>query len=86
MEKFEVSKRVINIVKPVGHRHILSAKNIAVVTQSKKEDPNLSIPRHLGLSYDSWWRILHLDLLRHPYKMQLTRELKLQDHTQHISN
>ncbi|EFN63948.1 hypothetical protein EAG_14216, partial [Camponotus floridanus] len=36
--------------------------------------------QHLGLSYGSLWRILHLDLHFHPYKVQLTQELKPVDH------
>lgn len=85
VRKFEETGSVIDIARPVHHRNIRSAENIAVVAQSVEEDPNLSIPRraqHLGLSYGSLWRILHLDLHLHPYKIQLTQELKPQDHTQ----
>ena len=49
------------------------------------EDPNLSVPRRaqeLGLSQASTWRISHNDLGRFPYKIQLTQELKPNDHLQ----
>ena len=46
---------------------------------------NVSIPRlcqELGLSYGILWRILHLDVHLHPYKVQLTQHLKPADHSQ----
>ena len=57
VRKFEETGSVIDIARPVHHRNIRSAENIAVVAQSVEEDPNLSIPRraqHLGLSYGSY--------------------------------
>jgi len=65
----------------VHHRNARSAENIAAVSKSVTDDPNLSIPRrapHLNLSYGSLWRILHLDF--HPYKVQLAQELKPANH------
>ena len=38
--------------------------------------------QELGLSYGTIWRILHLDLHLHPYKVQLTKQLKPADHSQ----
>ena len=57
------------------HRFARSAENIAARSESVAKDPNVSIPRRsqeLGLSYGTLWRILHLDLHLHPYKVQLT--------------
>ena len=51
-----------------------------------RENSNVLIPRcseELGLSYGLLWRILHLDLHLHPYKVQLTQLLKPADHSQH---
>ena len=60
-------------------------KNIAIVSESVAEDPNMSIPRRpqeLGLSCGTLWRFLHLDLHLHPYKVQLTQQLKPAGHSQ----
>lgn len=81
--KFEQSGQVINVKMPVRRRRVRSAENIAAVAESIAEDPRLSIPRRsqqLGISQTSLQRILHKDLLLHPYKMQLTQELKPRDH------
>ena len=51
--------------------------------ESVSEDPNLSIHRRaqqLRLSQSSTWRILRNDLSLFPYKIQLTQELKPNDH------
>jgi hypothetical protein len=85
VKKFEETGAVTNIVRPVHHRFARSAENIAAVSESVAEDPNVSIPRRsqeLGLSYGTLWRILHLDLHLHPYKVQLTQQLKPADHSQ----
>ena len=69
---------VTNIERPVYHRFARSAENIAIVSESVAEDPNVSIPRRsqeLGLSYGTLWRILHLDLHLHPYNVQLRQQL-----------
>lgn len=83
VNKFEETGSVCDIVRPVHHRNARSTENIAAVRESVAEERNLSIPRRaqqLGLSYGTLWRILHLDLHLHPYKIQLTQELKPQDH------
>ena len=63
---------VTNIEKPIHHRFARSAENIAIVSKTVAEDPNVSIPRRpekLGVSYSTLWRILHFDLHLHPYKV-----------------
>ena len=45
---------ITNIERPVHHRFACSAENIAIVSESIAEDPNMSILRfyqELGLSY-----------------------------------
>ena len=83
--KFE-STGSVNVQPPrVRARSARSAENIAAVRQSVQDNPRLSIPRRsqqLGLSSTSTWRILRLDLGLHPYKIQLTQELKITDHRQ----
>ena len=57
--------------------------------QSVAKDPNVSIARcsqQFGLSDGTFWRILHLDLQLHPYKVQLTQQLKPADHSQRRRN
>lgn len=83
VKKFEETGSVTDVLRPIHHRNARSTENIAAVSESVEEDPNLSIPRraqHLGLSYGTLWRILHLDLHLHPCKVQLTQELKPADH------
>lgn len=83
VNKFEQSGSVLDVRRAVHHRNVRSVENIAAVSESVAEDPNSSIPRRaqqLGLSYGSLWRILHLDLHLHPYKVQLTQYLKPSDH------
>ena len=78
MKKFEETGVVINIDWPENHRYPRFAENIAI-SESAAEVPNVTIPRRsqeLGLSYGRLWRILHLDLHIHPYKEQLTKQLK----------
>ena len=77
---------VTNIERPVHYCFARSAENIAIVSESIAEDPNVSIPRHfqeLRWSYGTLLHILDLDLYIHPYKVQLTQQLKPADHTQH---
>ena len=74
MKKFEDSKLVTNIERPVHHRLARSAENIAIVNESVVVDPNVSTPRRsqeLGLSYGTLRHILHLELHIYPYKVQL---------------
>ena len=84
VNKFEASGTVTDKVVPVRQRNARSAANIAAVNQSVREDPNLSVSRRsqeLGISQTSTWRILRLDLGLYPYKIQLTQELKPNDHS-----
>lgn len=70
---------------PVCRRNSRSAENIAVVRGSVQEDPMQSIPdraQKLGLSQTSTWLILHWDLDLHPYKIQLTPNLKVNNYKQ----
>lgn len=81
--KFEQTGSVADIVRPTHHRRVRSVENIAAVAESVEEDPNLSISRRsqqLGISATSLWRILHLDLHLHPYKVQLVQKLERGDH------
>ena len=65
---------VTNIGSPVHHRFARSAENIAIISESAAEDQNVSIRfQGIGLSYITLWRIMHLDLHLHPYKVQLTQ-------------
>ena len=51
---FEETGAVTNIEGPVNHRFAHFAENIAIVSESVAQDPNVSIPRpsqELGLSY-----------------------------------
>jgi len=45
----------------------------------KPEAVNSRRSQELGLSATSTWRILRRDLGLHPYKIQLTQELKIND-------
>ena len=52
MKKF-AETRVVTIMMPVHHRFTRSAENIAIVSESDAEEPNVSIHRRsqeLGLS------------------------------------
>ena len=78
-KKFKATGVVTNIEKPVHHRFARPAEYITILSESVAEDPNVLIPRRcqeLGLSYDTLWRLLHSDLHLHPYKVQLTQQLK----------
>ena len=69
----------MNIERLVHYRFARSPHNIAIVGQSVAEDRNVSIiyrSQELGLSYGILYRILHLDLDLHPYKVQYTQQLK----------
>lgn len=83
--KFEKAGSVNNQPTPARRRNARSAENIAAVRESVQENPRQSIPRRaqtLGLSQTSTWRILRRDLGLHPYKIQLTQSLKVNDHRQ----
>ena len=84
VNKFESSGTVTDTIVPVRQRNARSEANIAAVNESFHENPNLSVPRRsqeLGISQTSTWRILRKDLGLHPYKIQLTQELKPNDHS-----
>ena len=84
VNKFESSGTVTDTIVPVRQRNARSEANIAAVNESVPENPNLSIPRRsqeLGIYQTSTWRILRKDLGLHPYKIQLTQELKPDDHS-----
>ena len=84
VNKFESSGTVTDTIVPVRQRNARSEANIAAVNEGVHENPNLSVPRQsqeLGISQTSTWRILRKDLGLHPYKIQLTQELKPNDHS-----
>ena len=68
---------VTNTERPVHNRFARSAENIAAVSESIAEDPNVTIPQELRLSYGTLWRILHLDLHLYPYKIQFDKKTKV---------
>ena len=45
MNKFSETRVVTNTEKPLHHRFVHSAENIAIVSENVAEDPNVSIPR-----------------------------------------
>ena len=84
MKKFEETGVVTNIERPVRHRFVRSAENIVIVSESVAEGPNVSIPCHsqdLGLFYGTLWLYFTFRHL-HPYKVQLTQQLRPADHSQ----
>ena len=69
-----------NIERSVHHRFAHIPENIAIVSESVAKEPNLSIRRRsqeLILSYDTLWRILHLDLHLYPYKVQISHSVDM---------
>ena len=84
VNKFESSGTVTDMIVLVRRRNARSEGNIAAVNESVHENSNLSVPRRsqeLGISQTSTWRTLRKDLILHPYKIQLTQELKPNDHS-----
>ena len=85
VKKFEETGMFINIERPVHYRFARfarSAENIAIVSESVAEEPNVSISRRsqeLGQFYGTLWRILHLDLRLHLHKIHLTQQLNVVD-------
>ena len=76
---------VTNIENPVHHRFARIQENIAIKSERVAEDPKESNPRcsqKLGLSYDTLWLILYLDIHTHSYKVQLMQQMKPADHSQ----
>ena len=85
VKKFEATRVVTNIKRTVRHRFTRSTENIAIVSENVAENPNVSNPcqsHELGLSYGTLWHIFHLNLHTHPYKVQLTQQLKPADNSQ----
>ncbi|GFY50652.1 histone-lysine N-methyltransferase SETMAR [Trichonephila inaurata madagascariensis] len=73
-----------DVTVPVRLRVGRSVENIAAVETSIENDPNQPIPwrsQELGIAKTTLWRILRKDLTLHPYKIRLTQELKLMDHS-----
>ncbi|XP_050301230.1 uncharacterized protein LOC126739527 [Anthonomus grandis grandis] len=85
VQKFEQTGSVANIKTPRHARRGRSEHNIAIVAESVNENPRTSI-RHrsqqLDLTYSTTQRILTKDLQLHPYRVQITQELKPRDHQQ----
>lgn len=81
--KFENTGSVSDQTVPVRRRTARSIENIEAVRQSVRNNPSQSISRRaqeLDFSWGTTWRILHMDLKLHPYKVVLTQELKPNDH------
>lgn len=88
INKFEETGSVIDIATPVRARSGRSVENIAAVRESIEHNPSTSVrhrSQHLHISYGTLQRILTKDLHLHPYKIQLTQELKPADHSQRRS-
>lgn len=85
INKFEETGSIMDGKSPVRRRTGRSLENIAAVNESVAETPGTSI-RHrsqqLQISRSTTQRILTKDLHLHPYKIQLTQELKPTDHGQ----
>ena len=76
---------VTNIERLVYHRFARPVENIAIVSESIVEDPNVLSPRRSqeqGLLYGTLRRILHLHLHLYLYKVQHKQHLKPSDHSQ----
>ncbi|KAJ8953160.1 hypothetical protein NQ318_017188 [Aromia moschata] len=83
--KVDSPTSVGQIRTPVRQRNVRWAENIAAVRVSVQENLRQSIPlraQELGFSQTSTWRILRRGLGLYPYKIQLTQELKVNDHRQ----
>jgi len=83
--KFESTGSIDNQPTPVCRRKASSAENIAAVRESVRENPRRSIShrsQELGLSATSTFLANFASGLEPPYKIQLTQELKVNDHRQ----
>lgn len=83
IQKFESNGSVCDVKNPTRQKRKRIAENIDAVNQSVNESPEQSITRRsqeLGLSYGITWNMLHKDLHFKAYKIQLTQELKPNDH------
>jgi len=82
IEKFEMQFSLLDNTRPNRPHPARSEGNIAMVTESVREDREESIRRRSqqhGLSYATTWRILRKDLGLKAYKIQLVQELKQSD-------
>ena len=83
IKKFESTGSVCDVKHPTRQKRKRTQENIDAVNESVSEEPELSITRRsqrLGLSYGTTWNILHKDLSFKAYKIQLTQEIKPNDH------
>ena len=72
VKKFKETGVITSVERPKRYRYAHSVENITIVSESVAEDTNVSIPprsQELELSYGILWRILHIDLHLHPYKV-----------------
>ena len=79
VKKVKETSILIDKSKREKPKTVLTAENIAVVTESVCEAPPTSIHlrfQQLNISETSLRRILHRDLGMTPYKVQLVQELK----------
>ena len=88
VKKFEETGSVADVKTSSRARLRRSDENIDAVRQSVAENPNTSI-RHraqeLSISATTLHRILTKDLSLHAYKIQLTQELKPDDHLKRLT-
>jgi len=85
VSKFESTNSINTQKTPVRHQNVRSMENIAAgrgVYRNTRGSQFLIGSQELGLSATSTWRILRWDLGLHSYKIQLTQELKVNDHRQ----
>ena len=83
VQKFEEFGSVATRKSPGRNCNVGTQQNIAAVQDSVNVSPMKSLrPRaqQLGMSTSSVHRILKKDLHKHPYKIQLTQELKPAHH------
>lgn len=83
IEKFESIGSVCDIKSTIRQNRKRTTENNDAVNQSVDLNQKQSIRRRsqeLGLSYGTMWNILHTDLHFKAYKIQLTQELKPNDH------
>jgi len=81
---FEEKGTVADSPKPGPSCIVTTSKNIEAVRVSVSKSPSTSICRRsqeLQISPNALWRIIHMDLHLFPYKIQLTQQLNLQDHS-----
>ena len=88
VRKFKETGSVADVKTP-SHAHLCrSDENIAAVRESVAEHPDISIchcAQELNLSRTSLQRILTNNMSLYAYKVQLTQELKPDDHLKHCT-